>query len=81
MSDLVGAAYCESCSLAVLAVLPYGIVLLSIAASQTQNWRALSASISLSAMPVFLCFLFLVESPRWSKMQNMCCVELPEAVV
>jgi len=65
MSELVGASWRGLYTMLAMGSFPVGILALSYTASRVQEWRLLTALVSLLGLPFLLCHWYLVESPRW----------------
>lgn len=70
MSEIVGPSYRGIYGLAVMGSFPIGIMSLSYIASHLQNWRLLTAFVTLLGIPFVMCHWYLVESPRWFLSKN-----------
>jgi len=70
MSEIVGPSYRGVYGLAVMGSFPIGIMCLSYVASHLQNWRLLTAFVTLLGVPFGMCHWYLVESPRWFLSKN-----------
>jgi len=65
MSEIVGASWRGLYITLAMGSFPVGIVALSVLASRVQEWRLLTALVSLLGVPFLFCHWYLIESPRW----------------
>merc|ERR550517_622863 len=65
MSEIVGASWRGLYMMLAMGSFPVGIIALSVLASRVQEWRLLTALVSLLGVPFLFCHWYLIESPRW----------------
>jgi len=65
MTEIVGASWRGLYTMLAMGSYPVGIIALSAFASKVQEWRLLTALVSLIGLPFLTCHWYLIESPRW----------------